>query len=144
MHEHNNSYIYRNSIYCVEEEEEEETQESSQLLEKEVDISKLSLDERKSLLYQRLDEISNNIETHLETNIYNDVQYSESNLQSAQFIQTDANDVKYSDVEQPNDVVEEQYAIGYPPSTSLLLQFDQVMTQKILKYHTHWLLRSYV
>jgi hypothetical protein len=32
-----------------------------------------------------------------------------------------------------------QYPIGVVPSTSLMLQFDQVLTQRLIGYHVQWL-----
>ncbi len=34
-----------------------------------------------------------------------------------------------------------QYPVGVIPGTSLMLQFDQVLTQRLIGYHVQWLLK---
>lgn len=38
-----------------------------------------------------------------------------------------------------NHEVSIQYSVGVVPTTSLMLQFDQVLTQKLIGYHVKWL-----
>jgi len=42
-------------------------------------------------------------------------------------------------VKQTENTCEFVYAVGTPPTPSLLLQFDQVMTQRVLSHHVQWL-----
>lgn len=49
-----------------------------------------------------------------------------------------------SSLKSPPDDPPIQYSVGVVPTTSLLLQFDQVLSQKLIGYHVKWLTKRVI
>jgi len=130
-------------ITCIRIIENVDDQVDDQSLEYPLESSSLSLEERKAILYQKLDAIEI-IDTRADTSDTTGCLESKVTIERiGSEDKVNSNAAKES-IQSNNEVIASvaEYAVGCFPTTSLLLQFDQVMTQKILKYQVHWLLKS--